>query len=40
MIIHIPQVLNKEELAYVQSVYKRAPFVDGKVTAGEQSACG
>lgn len=38
MIIHIPQVLNKEELAYVQSVYKRAPFVDGKVTAGEQSA--
>lgn len=38
MIIHIPQVLNREELTYVQSVYKKAPFVDGKVTAGEQSA--
>lgn len=38
MIIHIPQVLNKEQLTYVQSVFKNAPFVDGKVTAGEQSA--
>lgn len=38
MLIHIPQVLNREELAYVQSVFARAPFVDGKVTAGEQSA--
>ncbi len=38
MIIHIPQVLNKDELSYVQSVFRTAPFVDGKVTAGEQSA--
>ncbi|MDI2113662.1 Fe2+-dependent dioxygenase [Commensalibacter nepenthis] len=37
MIIHIPEVLNSEELSYVRSVFAKATFVDGKVTAGEQS---
>lgn len=37
MIIHIPELLNAEELSYVRSVFAEATFVDGKVTAGEQS---
>ena len=37
MIIHIPEVLTSEELSYVRSVFAKAQFVDGKVTAGEQS---
>lgn len=37
MIIHIPEVLNAEELSYVRSVFAKATFVDGKATAGEQS---
>lgn len=38
MIIHIPKLLTQEELHYIRSVFSKASFIDGKVTAGEQSA--
>ena len=37
MLLHIPKVLNAEELAEMQALLKRANWVDGKVTAGTQS---
>lgn len=38
MLLHVPQVLNAEELAQVQRLMAQADWVDGKVTAGTQSA--
>ena len=37
MLLHIPKVLNAEELAEMQALLKSAKWVDGKVTAGTQS---
>ena len=38
MLLQIPQVLNKEELAQVKSLLADADWVDGRVTAGLQAA--
>jgi len=38
MLLRIPQVLNTEELTQMQSLLAQAAWVDGKVTAGTQSA--
>ena len=38
MIVHIPQVLNPEKVAHCRAVLERAQWIDGKVTAGFQSA--
>ena len=38
MLICIPDVLSGEEVAYCRSVMARAPWQDGKTTAGTQSA--
>lgn len=38
MLLHIPDVLTKEELARCCSVLEAASWGDGKVTAGQQSA--
>jgi PKHD-type hydroxylase len=38
MMIHIPQVLTPEQVARCRQVMQKAAWVDGKVTAGEQSA--
>lgn len=38
MLVHIPQVLTAEELAHIRRVLEAAEWVDGKVTAGDQSA--
>jgi PKHD-type hydroxylase len=38
MMIHIPQVLTPEQVARCREVMQKAAWVDGKVTAGEQSA--
>ena len=38
MMIHVPQVLNPEQVARCREVMEKADWVDGKVTAGEQSA--
>jgi PKHD-type hydroxylase len=38
MLICIPDVLSPEEVAYCRSVMARAPWADGKATAGAQSA--
>ena len=38
MMIHVPQVLNPEQVARCREVMQKAAWVDGKVTAGEQSA--
>ena len=38
MMIRIPEVLTKEELAQCRIAFARADWVDGKVTAGVQSA--
>lgn len=38
MLLHLPQVLNAEELKLLQALMAEAEWVDGKVTAGTQSA--
>jgi PKHD-type hydroxylase len=38
MMIHVPQVLTAEQVARCREVMEKAAWVDGKVTAGEQSA--
>lgn len=38
MLIQIPEVLTKEQVAYARKVLDEAEWVDGKVTAGHQSA--
>ena len=38
MLITVPDVLNAEQLAKAREVFEQAPWVDGKVTAGHQSA--
>lgn len=38
MILHIPDLLNADELAHLQQALVGAPWVDGKLTAGYQSA--
>jgi PKHD-type hydroxylase len=38
MIIHVPEVLSAEQLAHVRKVLDAAKWVDGRVTAGYQSA--
>ncbi|MCB0322502.1 MAG: Fe2+-dependent dioxygenase [Bdellovibrionales bacterium] len=37
MLIAIPDVLSTEQLEYFRSVMERSEWIDGKVTAGEQS---
>ena len=37
MLVRIPQLLTQEEVAYCRKVLEAAAWVDGKVTAGEQS---
>lgn len=38
MLLHIPQVLNTDELAQLRQLLTQADWTDGKVTAGTQSA--
>jgi PKHD-type hydroxylase len=38
MLLHIPEVLTSDELAYCRQRLQQAPWADGKVTAGHQSA--
>lgn len=38
MLIKIPQLLSKEQVAQCRQIMAEAPWVDGKVTAGYQSA--
>ena len=38
MIVAIPNVLTPEQVAHARSVLEAAAWVDGKVTAGAQSA--
>src|SRR4051794_1273759 len=38
MMIHVPQVLTAEQVARCREVMLKAAWVDGKMTAGEQSA--
>ncbi len=38
MILQVPQVLNSEQLAHCREVMNRASWIDGRVTAGYQSA--
>ncbi len=38
MLLSIPDVLNPEQLATARKILEQAPWVDGKVTAGHQSA--
>ncbi|HEX2591581.1 MAG TPA: Fe2+-dependent dioxygenase [Rhizomicrobium sp.] len=38
MMVRVPAVLSKEEVAHCRSVLAASDWVDGKVTAGEQSA--
>ena len=38
MMVHIPQVLTAEQVARCRAVMERAEWVDGRVTAGHQSA--
>ena len=38
MIVQVPSVLNAEQLAHCREVMNRAAWVDGRVTAGYQSA--
>ena len=37
MLITIPEVLNKEELAVAQDFISGASFVDGKLSAGSEA---
>lgn len=38
MLLHIPDVLNPQQLAQARGLLGSAPWVDGRVTAGHQSA--
>lgn len=38
MVVQIPEVLDAKKLAHCRAVLERAPWVDGRVTAGHQSA--
>lgn len=38
MLLHIPEVLTAEQVAYCRRVLEGAEWVDGRVTAGQQSA--
>src|SRR5688572_11192202 len=38
MIFHVPHVLNSEQLARCREIMKNASWIDGRVTAGHQSA--
>ena len=38
MLLHIPDVLTKEQVAEARRVMDAAEWVDGNVTAGQQSA--
>lgn len=38
MLVHIPNVLTSEEIAYCRKTLEKSQWVDGKVTAGDQSA--
>ena len=38
MIVQVPHVLNSEQIARCREVMNRASWVDGRVTAGHQSA--
>ncbi len=38
MILHIPNVLNEQQVAHCRDVMEHATWVDGRVTAGYQSA--
>ena len=38
MIVHVPNVLNAEQLARCREIMKRASWIDGRVTAGHKSA--
>ena len=38
MLIHVPAVLTPEEVRHCRTVLENSPWVDGRVTAGEQAA--
>jgi PKHD-type hydroxylase len=38
MIVHVPNVLNAEQLVRCREIMKRASWIDGRVTAGHRSA--
>ncbi|GEO12439.1 Fe2+-dependent dioxygenase [Microvirga aerophila] len=38
MLVHIKNVLSAQEVAYCREMLEASPWVDGKVTAGEQAA--
>jgi len=38
MLVHVPDVLTREQVAGARQILEAAPWVDGKVTAGAQSA--
>jgi PKHD-type hydroxylase len=38
MLVHVPEVLTAEEVRYCRELMERANWVDGRVTAGHQSA--
>jgi PKHD-type hydroxylase len=38
MILHIPKVLDEQQIAHCREAMERASWVDGRVTAGHQSA--
>ena len=38
MLLHVPNVLNADELSQLRKLMAQADWTDGKVTAGTQSA--
>ena len=38
MLIHIPALLTRKEVTYCRTMLEKSQWVDGRVTAGEQSA--
>jgi PKHD-type hydroxylase len=38
MLLHIPSVLTRDQVAHARQVLDQAPWIDGRVTAGSQSA--
>lgn len=38
MIVHIPKLLDDQQVAHCREVMNRATWVDGRVTAGYQSS--
>ena len=40
MIVQVSNVLNTDQVARCREVMYRASWIDGRVTAGYQSACG